>query len=101
MSVSTLSLRPYSCPTFNTICSREGRRTVHRRVLVAAFVHGAGQRVAQPLQWFEIGKALPQVDRLVLQRQMAHHAEDGGTDFRQLGFDHHHSAVWMSIKTQA
>ena len=73
------------------------RQAGHRRVLVAAGVHRRGERIAHRLRTVEIRKALAEIDRLVLQRELAHDGEDRRADFRQLGFDLHFAfLVWMA-----
>jgi hypothetical protein len=65
------------------------RHAGHRRVLVASFRHRARERIAQRGRAVEIGKALAEIDGLVLDRELAHHREDRRPDLRQLGFDLH------------
>jgi hypothetical protein len=69
------------------------RHAGHVRVLVLAFSHRAGERIAQRHRHLEIGETLPEVDRPVLGSEHAHDGEDGGADLRQLGVDPHRNAL--------
>src|SRR6185369_15654701 len=64
----------------------------HRRVLVPRRVHRRVERVTQRLRAVEIRKALAEVDRLVLDRELRHDAEDRRADLGELTLDLHHAS---------
>jgi len=63
----------------------QGREADARRVLVAACGHCPAHRLAQRFGRIEVGEPLAEIERPVLLRQPAHHAEDGGADLGQFG----------------
>ena len=50
----------------------------HRRILVGGVLQGIVRRLAHVVGPVAVGKALSQIDRLVLDGQPRHHLEDGG-----------------------
>ena len=60
-----------------------------RCVLVAPFAHGPLHRFTQAHRRFVVGEALPQIHRLVLDGQLAHHGKDSGSDLGQFGLNLH------------
>ena len=63
------------------------RNAGHRRVLIEALAHRARHRVDQCRIAVKIGKALSEIDRLVLGGQCRHHGKDGGAHLGQLRFE--------------
>ena len=57
----------------------------HHRILVVAGVHRTGQCIHQTRGYREIRKALAQIDRAMLCRQLRHHGKNRGADLRQFG----------------
>ena len=59
----------------------------HRRVLVVAVAHRAGDRLDELGRAVEVGKALPDIDRVELERELRHHLEDADAGGRELRLD--------------
>ncbi|MNH17480.1 hypothetical protein D3C79_771520 [compost metagenome] len=64
------------------------RQPGHWRILVMAAGDMPADRIAQGLRGREIGKALGQIERAGLSRELRHLSEDSDADIRQLAGDH-------------
>ena len=84
------------CFYFGSNCFAQGGPARHGRVLVVAGTHGVVDGIEQFGVAGKVGKALAQVDGLVLGRQCRHDGEDGGAHIGQLaGESRSHDSLAM------
>ena len=65
----------------------------HQGILVGAVHQRLGRRGAHALRPVQVGKTLPQIDGLVLDRQGAHHGEDAGGKLGKDGIGGHGGTI--------
>ena len=91
-SLAQIDLEPIEAAVGGGHRLAQFRHAGHRRILVAAVLQRVGRRLHHVRRPVGIGKALAEIDRLVLDRERRHHREDRGADAGQQGIGGLHVA---------